>query len=416
MKTKRFAVPNRLWYEDRELQLEFPQHWDVIPCLMHGHDAPALTPEEITSSLSAPIGTGRMKELARGKKHVAIIFDDISRPTPVADLLFYVFEELKEAGIPDAAIRFICATGCHGAHTYLDFEKKLGKEILNRFPVYNHNVFENCVYVGDTSQGTKLYVNSEVMGCDLKIGIGSMITHPQTGFGGGGKIVLPGIAGIDSIESYHKLEFIARDSGRNDTIGMGNYINNPMVKDFTEAAGLAGLDFKIDVIMNGRGRACHIFCGDPQLEYYEAAKYAVLHYATRPVKETDIAVVNSYCKGNEAYIGLIIGILMLVEKGGDLVLFMDCPAGQVVHYLLGSFGKKTKGRHCQVINHSLPWLKKLIIICPQFEHATTDWLAIPNTIWVNDWQGALEILMQDYPGHARAAIVPDGTTQYLASA
>jgi nickel-dependent lactate racemase len=62
-----------------------------------------------------------------------------------------------------------------------------------------------------------------------------------------------------------------------------------MAMDFTEAARLAGLDFKIDVIMNGRGKACAIFCGDPQFEYYEAAKYAALHYATRPIAGADIA-------------------------------------------------------------------------------------------------------------------------------
>ena len=130
---------------------------------------------------------------------------------------------------------------------------------------------------------------------------------------------------------------------------------------------------------------------------------------------TDIAVVNNYCKGNEAIIGLIIGITMLVEKGGDMVLVMDCPAGQVVHHLIGSFGKKTRGRLFHAMDFTLPWLKRVIVLCPQFEHSMADLLAIPDALWVKTWKEALDILKKDYPAGARVAIVPDGTTQYLIS-
>jgi len=416
MAANSFAVPNRIWYEEGALQLEFPEGWEVVPCLMNGHSAPELSLNQIQSAFENPIGAARLRDLAKGKQHVAILFDDISRPTPASDLLPFILDELREAGIDDKSIRLICATGCHGAHSYLDFEKKLGTDILNRFPVYNHNVYENCAYVGTTSLGTKLYVNSEVMACDLKIGIGAVIMHPQTGFGGGGKIILPGVSAIESIEHFHGLELKARQEGKGKTVGMGNYIENPLFQDFTEAARLAGLDFKVDVAVNGNGKACAIFCGDAKAEHAEAVKYAAPHYATRTVPDIDVAVVNNYCKGNEAFLGMIIGITMLSKKRGDLVLIMDCPAGQVVHYLVGSFGRGVKGRHFQAVNTSRPWLKRVIILCPQFEHAMTDWLAIPGTVWVKSWQEVLDVLAQDYPQGARAAVVPDGTIQYMSQA
>ena len=408
-------VPNRKWYGEGNLDLTFPTGWEVMPCCMNGHSKPELSERDIRDALDHPSGRPPLRELASGKSHIAILFNDISRPTPVSTILKHVLDELREAGIQDTSIRLVCAGGCHGAHSYMDFERKLGSHILDRFPVYNHNVYENCTHVGTTSQGTKLYVNSEVMACDLKIGIGSVITHPQTGFGGGGKIILPGVSAIESIQHYHELEFKARDGGRGNTVGMSNYRENPMAKDFQEAAGLAGLDFKIDVLINGEGKACALFCGDVQSEYYLAAEAATAHYATRPVPDTDVAVVNTYSKGNEAFIGLIIGITMLIPKGGDLVLIMDCPGGQVVHYLIGSFGKHIKGRQFQPINFSLPWVKRVIILCPQFEHSMADWLAIPGTRWVKTWAEVLEILKQDYPDGARAAVVPDGTIQYLAT-
>jgi len=410
---KTFSVKTRCWHQPGELELDFAERWEVLECRMQGHAAPRLSSAQIEHALANPTGSRTLADLAAGKKKVAIIFDDISRPTPVGDLLPHILRELTKAGIPDSAIRLICALGCHAAHSYQDFAAKLGTAIMKRFPVYNHNIYENCVEVGATSQGTVLRVNAEVMSCDLKIGVGSVINHPQTGFGGGGKIILPGVSEISSIESYHRLEFEARDAGRGHTIGMAKYADNPMARDFTEAARLAGLDFKIDCIVNGAGEVCALFCGDPENEHREAIRYAVKHYATEAVPQADIAVVNTYAKENEAMIGLVIGITLLAQKGGSLVLIMDCPTGQVVHYLLGSFGEVSRGRLFQSIDYDIPWVKKVIIVCPQFEHATAEWIALPRTTWVHKWEEALAILEGDYPGGARVALVPDGTTQYI---
>lgn len=413
MNTKTVAVPRQMWYEKGELQLEFPESWDVVPCLMNGHNAPHITSEQIRAAFSKPIGTPPLRELANGKMEVAIIFDDLSRPTRAAELIPYILEELEAAGIPDAAIRFICATGSHSAHTFEDFQKKLGEDILDRFPVYNHNAYENCQYVGRTSQGTELSVNAEVMSCDLKIAIGSIVPHVQSGYGGGGKIILPGIASIDSIEGFHRLEVEARHSGRGDTVGPGKYTENPMIRDFNEAARMVGLDFKIDTMINGKGEPCAVFAGETLAEFNEALKSAVSHYSTKAAPEIEVAVVNNFSKANEAMVGLLMGIQILVEKGGDLVLIMDCPAGQVVHYLLGSFGKSIKGRLFSPVNFQLPWLRRMIVLSPQFEKSFTDWLAIPDTVWVKTWPEVVDILSQDFPQGTRVAVVPDGTIQYF---
>lgn len=413
MSTKVISVPRQMWYEEGELQLEFPDSWEVVPCLMEGHNVPYITPEQIRGALNKPVGSPTLREMGRGKNEVAIIFDDISRPTRVAELVPYVLEELAAAGIPETAIRFICASGSHGAHSFQDFQKKLGKEILDRFPVYNHNPYENCQYVGETASGTKLSVNAEVMSCDLKIAIGSVIPHPQAGYGGGGKIILPGIASIDSIEALHLLDINARREGRGNTVGPGNYTENPLLKEINEAARMVGLDFKIDTIVNGSGQPCAIFAGEPQAEYYEAVKFAVPHYATKAIPGVEVVVVNNYSKGNEAILGFGLGIRMLMEKGGDLVLSMDFPAGQVVHYLLGSFGKGTGGRLFSTINRRIPWLKRLIVLSPQHEKSFADWLAVPDAIWVKTWPEAMDILAQDFPNGAKAAVVPDGTIQHL---
>ncbi|GAJ08590.1 unnamed protein product, partial [marine sediment metagenome] len=172
---------------------------------MAGYNRPAMKPDEIKASISNPIGIPPIKELAKGKKEVVIIFDDMTRVTRVAKIAPFVLEELAEAGIPDNRIRFIVALGLHSALWRQHFVKKLGEEVVSRFSVYNHNPFHNCTYVGTTSTyKTRVYANEEVMKCDLKIAIGSVVPHPMSGFGGGGKIILPGVVSFETIDWNHQ--------------------------------------------------------------------------------------------------------------------------------------------------------------------------------------------------------------------
>ena len=172
------------WYGDTEFEIGFPDAWEVHICPMHGADAPSMSGSQIKKAFANPIGTRTIRELANGKREVVIIFDDMSRPTPVAQLVPYVLAELAAAGIPDDNIRFVGAPGSHGTMNAEDFRKKLGDDVVGRFLVFNHNPYENLTYLGKTSHGTPVYINSEVMSCDLKIAIGCVVPHPLNGFGG----------------------------------------------------------------------------------------------------------------------------------------------------------------------------------------------------------------------------------------
>ncbi len=196
-------VPQMPWYGDTELALEFPDSWDVTTCRMNGQDTPKIGDQEIRAAFDNPIGTPRIAELARGKKDVVILFDDLTRPTRTAELVPYVLEELREGGIRDENIRFISALGAHGVMRLMDYVQKLGLDVVQKYPVYNHNPYENCTYLGKTAHGIEVSVNSEFMACDLKIALGGLVPHPTAGFGGGGKMVLPGVCSIDTILANH---------------------------------------------------------------------------------------------------------------------------------------------------------------------------------------------------------------------
>ena len=161
----------------REVEYFLPDCWDVEVYNIAGAHKPEMTPEQIEAAIASPIGTKRLKELAKGKKKVCILFDDMARGTPTWKIAPFVLKELREAGVPDNAIEFICATGAHQSWDRSALVRKVGEHIMNTYPVYNHVPFFNCTPLGKTSYGTKVEINSEVMSCDLKIAIGDLSPH-----------------------------------------------------------------------------------------------------------------------------------------------------------------------------------------------------------------------------------------------
>jgi nickel-dependent lactate racemase len=131
-------VPAWEWYGWKTEELEFPDGWTVNEQRMHGHDAPALTRKRIAEKLEHPIGTPTLRELCRGRRKTAIIFDDMTRPTKTWQVLPSILDELYKGGLTDEQIVFVMASGAHSGRMVSDFRKKLGDEVPERFRRRGH--------------------------------------------------------------------------------------------------------------------------------------------------------------------------------------------------------------------------------------------------------------------------------------
>jgi nickel-dependent lactate racemase len=408
-------LPQLAWHGVKKLRLDFPESWQVEVCNFAGYNRPKLKPAEIKKAIAKPIGMAPLREYASGKKEAAIIFDDMTRVTRVAEIVPHVLAELAAAGIADGQIRFIAASGCHGAMGRGDFVKKLGEDVLRRFPVYNHSPFDNCVYVGKTGRGVKLYINAEVMKCDLKIGIGSIVPHIMAGFGGGGKIVLPGIAAYKTIMALHVTRKASGGLEYKDAItGMGAIRDNPRRRDINEAVELVGLDMKIDAIVNSWGETAGIFAGKPAPEYAAALKAAQEHYLTPSPKNCDIVVANTFAKANEAVSGLLVAFPSVSQRGGDVVLIANAPEGQMTHYLMGPFGNEIGGK--LQLKIKIPEnVKRLIIYNEYPELASRYYLEdTEKVIMMHDRAEVLKRLGEGRGPGTKVAVYPNADMQYCA--
>jgi len=411
---KMLKLPQLAWDGTKELELSITDSWQVEMGYMAGYDRPALTPDQIKAAVTQNlIGTPPIRKLAKGKKEVAILFDDMTRVTRVADVVPFVLEELAEAGIPDERVRFIAALGCHGAMNRFDFVKKLGEETVARFPVYNHNPYANCTYVGTTATfGTKVYVNEEVMKCDLRIAIGSVVPHPRIGFGGGGKIILPGVTSFETTEYNHKMFFKTLQEQGPTVIGMGVFDPNPARIDIEEAATLTGLDVLINCLVNMWGKTTAIFAGALKPAYAAAVQEAKTHYLTPRMEGKDIVIANTFAKANEAWIGLPITYPALKPEGGDIVIIANNPGGQVTHYLLGPFGNTIWGplRRERKIPQQV---NRLIVYTEYPDLGNRAWFGTTDkTLFSHNWDDVLQVLQEAHGKDAKVVVYPNAEIQY----
>ena len=399
-------IRHDLWNRERTFQLPLPEKWNSTVLHMEGDSKKVLDEDDYRK------GVAPLAPMLKGKKEICVLFDDLSRPTRAYRVIPYLLEIFGKAGIRDEQVRFICALGTHAALDNVAFRKKLGEEVVERFAVYNHNPYENCGSLGKTALGTPVMVNKEYLSCDFRMGIGSFVPHGFCGYGGGYKIVFPAISHIDAIE-YHHGQLLGKY--RDICFGLGRCHNNPLLEDMKEYGRIARLDAKVDFLVNSEAEAVDIFAGHPDELYNYMVPRAAPHYRTHAPGRADIVFANAFSKANEASIALAIAEALLKDEGGYIVLLCDTEGGQVVHYLLGRFGKGLWGRLAWGERQSSEKVKKIFVYSRYRDVANECWFGRPEILsWHKDLAEIVRILDGCYKDKkVDAMIVPDGTIQTL---
>jgi lactate racemase len=395
-----------------EVDYFLPDCWDVTVYDIAGAHTPALTDAQIESTILSPIGSAPLRELARGKKKVCILFDDMARGTPTWKIAPVVLRELKQAGIPDSAIEFICATGAHQSWDRAALVKKVGEFIMANYPVFNHVPFFNCTPLGKTSFGTLVEVNSEVMSCDLKIAIGDISPHVSYGFSGGGKMIMPGVSSYNSIVEHHGVVHRPKGPPGAPDPHFRSPLN-PNLRDAIEFARMAHLDFSVHCMLNHRAEVVAVFAGDVAESQKVAIEEAKKHFYVPPTQDNDITIANAFCKANEANIASGVAFNSVSHNGGTAVLMANSHFGQIGHYLFGNWGKTYGGK---VLSKMSPpeWVSHCIFYTEFPEARNWDRFAdqdLARVVFPNQWAEVIGRLMEWHGTKAKVAVFPDATNQ-----
>jgi lactate racemase len=274
------------------MEFSLPKGWHVISdqekTMVSGRVDGSM---EINEALDRPIGSDRIESIARAGMDVVVLFDDLQRSTPVHLALPLVLNRLNRAGVPDAHIRAVCASGTHVPASLDEMKLKMGREascrLEGRLFAHDSRSPEN-VTIGRTHRGMLVEINPYVARADLIIGVGQCMAHPVAGFGGGFKIAIPGVSSHRSVADHHYTWMRHRNSRVNRREG------NCFYEEIVDAGRLARLGFKIDLVVNDRREVLRAFAGDPVDAHQEASGYVASASAVPLPKPADVTIISSF--------------------------------------------------------------------------------------------------------------------------
>lgn len=324
-------------YRD-ELELDVPDA-NLLAAIYPSEPAPvADATDAARRAMLEPVAGPSFSELIEGGKSVAIVIDNQFRPTPTSKILPAVFDLLADAGVTDACV--ITGNGKVFPLSESDIVKKVGRENLDRMERAGINLYQNeprneeaYTYLGVTSRGTPVWIHSEVVKRDVIISIG----HAQAnhwGYGGGGKLIMPGVASDETIESNHCNFTMSPQTHYGALAG-------PMRSDIDEIATMTGLDYTLNVLLDTHGRVFEIVGGSHPHAHRQAIETFNRIYAyENPVAEhgqADIAVCGVFAPTDHLFFHTGWGCMssdFVVKDGGTIIYTSPSPG---VHTDAGDF-------------------------------------------------------------------------------
>lgn len=332
----RVALPWGAWYGDTMRTFPVPGHWIIDTLSMA--DAPALSQLALEAAIDAPVGALPLQQVASGASSAAIAVDDLTRPTRAEALVTALLRRLNEAGIEDRNITVVIASGAHREADARDIALKLGS-VAGRVRVEGHAPQGDLVDTGVRLGGVPVRINRTFAQADVRIGVGAVLPHPFAGFGGGGKIVIPGLADLDVLTRTHKYALM----GLSGNTGLeGNRFRG----DMEQAVRTIGLHWTLNVVVNSARATAHVVGGDLVDAHRRAAQLASEVGRTEvPGAPLDALVVNAYPKDGEllqiesALVAVRGAAPSWLRPGAPIVLTAACSAGCGTHHLFGPGGR-----------------------------------------------------------------------------
>ncbi|TFG19696.1 MAG: nickel-dependent lactate racemase [Promethearchaeota archaeon] len=254
-----------LLYGSTGLSVKIPEDFRLT--VIKSEDTPSLEDpvEYIIDKLEHPMNSQPLSQiLAKNRKKdphgdIVVLIDDHTRPISSKHFLDALSVVFHSQNIEDENVKILVSTGLHRRSTHSELLRMIGDQHLSRFDVLFHNANDdmNLERVGKTSSGNEVFLNSHYVQASFRIATGYVEPHFFSGYSGGRKAIVPGIAGKNTILHNHSPRNIHSKNAR-----FGGLEENSLHEDMSEATRLLKPDFCINAILNRTHKITHIAAGN----------------------------------------------------------------------------------------------------------------------------------------------------------
>lgn len=377
----------------------------------------------VEEALANPIGTPRLRELAKGKKKVTIVTSDHTRAVPSKLTLPILLREIRE-GNPDADITILIATGLHRPTTEEEQRRMFGDAIVDNEKIVVNKAFqqEDFDFVRTLPSGAELWVNRVALECDLLVTEGFIEPHFFAGFSGGRKSILPGICNAATVNENHSYKAISSPYA---TTGVLEH--NPIHEDMVCAARAVNVQFILNVALNGEKKVIAAFAGDLEEAHATGVKF-VRELAQCPSVTGDIVITSNggYPLDQNLYQSpkAVATAEACCVDGGVIIMCASCFDGmggthfeklivkgtvdEIDEYLSKFPPKETIAESwCAQIFSRILKKHKVILVTTYLDH---DLVRKANMIPASSPDEALKMAYEIMGEDARVVVIPDGVS------
>lgn len=243
----------------------------------------------IRAALSNPHGLPRLRDLAHQSHSAVIVTCDKTRGVPSRITLPLIMDELTGGGLYREQVKVLVATGLHKGETKTDIKERFGSELLELMEVHVHDSDkdEQLRSLGSLPSGTPLYLNRIALETDLVIIESTVEPHFFAGFTGGSKVILPGIAGTETIIRNHSWQNVDNSHSRY------GIVHNPIRADADNALRSLKKTFALNLVLDNQKRIVHATAGEPIASFNATAEIVNAHSRILIKNRPDIVITTN---------------------------------------------------------------------------------------------------------------------------
>jgi len=274
----------------------------------------------------------RLSASERDFSKVGIVVSDKTRLCGYPNYLPWIVEMLLQAGARRENISFYIAYGTHPRQTDEESVNAYGK-IYYKYPFIHHDCSDKAAMItmGTTRRGTSVTLRRDVMQSTLLITFGAISHHYFAGFGGGRKLLFPGLGDRESIYHNHSLFLNMKEKKLEPGCQSGILDGNPIAEDLLEIENLLPPRISIHGILDSHGKVCQLHIGSAYGDFLGACNQHNIYYKSQSADHYDCVVASSggypkdinFIQAHKS----IHNAASFVKDGGTLIILAECVDG-----------------------------------------------------------------------------------------
>jgi nickel-dependent lactate racemase len=272
----------------------------------------------------------QLQDTITATSRLLIVIPDHTRRCRLDVILPLLTEKLESLG---AEMEFLVANGSHIIQPDYVVDSTVGPLISGRYKISQHDCKDDgsLTHFGETSRGTPVWLNRKVKEADYILTVGGVLYHYFAGFGGGPKMIVPGVAGHETIRLNHRRT-IDESTGQFHRFSReGEIDSNPVYQDLAEAAGMVPGILSLQVVLDSQNRFVHAFAGPVATTHRSICEKVKSIYGFPVAEKADVVIASAGGYPTDANLiqshKAIHHAFQAVTEGGTVIVLAQCGEG-----------------------------------------------------------------------------------------